>query len=277
MTDLFSKLAAQESNFKESQFLSPVLRGQKIRVRIAGVVMSLSVTEPAKFEGWGVFQPMTYTTARLVREPSLAERMAYLKLFPIIRLVVCHRKRKKWFGVPAQHSDQRFGLSDAIPVALPDGIEIFDSIVTRFDGCRCWFERHDPRRSRRIAKVLRDKLRDSVDPAEVGIAGCSAAERDVYELALLRKRENERDPDEVRIQKALKRGGAKYHSHRESNGSFTVAYEVNGEVHRSTVDKASLSVQSAGICLDGFDANFDLQSLVGVIAEGQRSNLIYRV
>ena len=70
---------------------------------------------------------------------------------------------------------------------------------------------------------------------------------------------------------------AEYHSHREVGESFCVTYTVNGQQHRSTVERTSLSVQTAGICLDGFDANFDLQSLVGVIQEGQQTNQINRV
>ena len=272
--DLFSRLAAQEHSFKEQKFLSPVLRGQKVRVRIAGVVMSLSVVQPSGFQGWGVFQPLTYTTAQLVREPSLTERTKYLKMFPVMHLVACYRRKRQWFGLPAMQSDRRFGLQDVVPIALPDNIEIFDSVLTRFDGQQCWFEKHDPRRARMIAKTLREKLRNSIDSSEFRVAGSSAVERDAYEFALLRKLENEKDPDEIRIKKALTRGGAKFREYRELGNSFSVTYEVNGQVHRSTVDKASLSVQAAGICLDGFDANFDLQSLVGVIAEGQRTDQI---
>jgi hypothetical protein len=281
---LFAKLAAQESKFKNVKFLSPVLRGQKVRVRIAEIVMSLSIDEPKRFQGWGVFQPTSYTSAKFVREPSLAERSNYLNLFPVIRLVASYRKNRIWFGVPATQSDARFGIGDAIPISLSDGFEKFDTVITRFDGQRCWFEKLDPRRSVRISKQLRESLRDHIAPEVLSIADCTPTERTVYENSLLfaleakhRAKFARMDRDEVRIREALQRGGGNYQSHREIGESFTVTYEVNGHAHHSTVDKHSLSVQSAGICLDGFDANFDLQSLVGVLIEGHETGQINRV
>ena len=274
---LFEKLAAQESSFKESQFLSPVVRGQQVQIRIAGIVMSLTVTQPNRFQGWGVFQPTSYREAKLIREPTLVERSRYLNLFPAVRLVACRRKRGPWMGVPAAEADARFGLENSIPIQLTDGIDMFDTVITRFDGQRCWFDKTDPRRSQRIGKDLRESLITMTDPGLLSVAQCNAAEREVYERALLRKMMNEKDSDEVRIQRALERAGARYQSHRDVGDSFTVSYEVNGEVHRSTIDKQSLSVKAAGICLTGMDADFDLQSLVGVIREGQQIGQINRV
>lgn len=42
---------------------------------------------------------------------------------------------------------------------------------------------------------------------------------------------------------------------------------ADGEYHSSAISKESLTVISAGICLDGLDRDFDLQSLVGVIEQ----------
>ena len=282
MANLFSKLAAQEANFKDIEFLSPVLRGQKVQVRIAGIVMSLSVARPQNFQGWGIFKPVSFHQAELVREPTLAQKSAYLKLFPVVRLVVSHRVGKTWFGVPALDSDRRFGFSKPVPINLAEGCERFETVLTRFDGARCWFEKPDPRRSRRIAKELRAAFNAPTDPEALAVSDCTAAEREVYENAWLHMVARDDawklfvgDPDEQRIKSALRRGGAGYQSHRETKDGFVVQYEVNGQVHHSFVDRNSLSVQSAGICLDGMDANFDLQSLVGVIAEGQRTDQIF--
>jgi hypothetical protein len=56
-----------------------------------------------------------------------------------------------------------------------------------------------------------------------------------------------------------------------------VTYEIEEERHQSVVAADTLRVEAAGICLSGGDREFDLQSLVGVVGEGVRRDLIVRV
>ena len=84
---LLARFAAAEERFLAGEFLAPVVGRGEVRVRVAGVVLRLRV-EPADFEGWGVFRPLSTTRARLVRPASLAERRQYLELFPLVRLIL---------------------------------------------------------------------------------------------------------------------------------------------------------------------------------------------
>lgn len=282
--DLFAKLAAEENAFRESQFLSPVVAGQKVRVRIAGIVLSLKVIEPQRFEGWGVFRPQSAREAIWVRQPSLSERQSYLELFPKVRLVLAFRSRRQWFGVPATHANARanasVGIQDVQPVQLSENCEIFDTVVARSDGQNQWFEKRDPRRSTQVARQLRKHLNDFVDPKTIEVATSTPAERMAYQLAWCQKIARtdffSAKTDEARIRRALERAGATFRSYREVGDSFRVEYLVDGETHQSTVDQQTLAVQAAGICLSGEDTKFDLQSLVGVIAEGQRAGMIFQ-
>lgn len=272
---LFAKLAAKEKSFRDQLFLSPVVKGQSVQVRIAEIVMRLSVSEPDGFEGWGVFQPVNFNQARWVRDPNKMERSKYLDLFPSVRLVLSHRKKNRWFGIPITESESRFGADQVVPLQLASGCQPFETVIARFDGQACWFDKRDPRRPARIAKELRRRLAELIDPNNIAVSGANQAEKTAYERNWFWNIDNIKldqiNSDELRIKKSLERGGAKFHSFRETGNSFTVTYEVNGQQHHSTVDSKTLSVQSAGICLDGYDANFDLQSLVGVIVEGQQN------
>ena len=90
VSELLSRLAADEDAFLKRNFLAPALRGRTARVCIGGMVCKIRIT-PADFEGWGIFQPASHTEAKLVRQASLAERRRYLELFPTIRQIVCQR------------------------------------------------------------------------------------------------------------------------------------------------------------------------------------------
>ena len=81
----------------------------------------------------------------------------------------------------------------------------------------------------------------------------------------------------LRLRDNLSHAGARLVDYLERTDSFRVTYLVDGQQYTSSVDKRDLTVQSAGICLDGTDRNFDLASLVGVLREGQRGDEIYRM
>ena len=277
--NLFDKLAGEEDKFFTSQFLSPVVKGQPIRVRIAGITVNLSVEN--NFEGWGVFKALSYKVARFIRSPNMAERQTYLNLFPVLRLILCRKQNDQWFGIPANQADTRFCVAGLVPVQLVEESQLFDVIKTRFDGATCWFDSADQGRSSKSAVYLRESLSILLEPDKLALSGLTQEEKDAYLMAygpaLEADIESKKDRQEERIKLALFKAGASYRSYIERGNTFTVEYIVNGERHRSVVNKDTLSVESAGICLSGGDRNFDLQSLVGVIKEGIGRRRIVRV
>ena len=278
---LFDKLAEAEDDFFSSQFLSPVLKGKAIRVRIANVVVTLPVAEPKNFQGWGVFRPLSYKAARFVRDPNMTERQAYLDLFPVLRLILCRRQGEQWVGLPANQADTRFKVSGLVPVFLTEEVQLFEVIQTRFDGTTCWFDSIDQGHSPKTAVYLRESLTTLIEPDKLVLPGLTLEEKDAYLMAygpaLEADIESKKDKQEERIKLALFKAGARYQSYIERGNTYTIEYNVDGEKHRSVVNKDTLAVESAGICLSGGDRNFDLQSLVGVIREGMGRHRIVRV
>lgn len=72
--------------------------------------------------------------------------------------------------------------------------------------------------------------------------------------------------DERRLRDALRMGGGELREFRDRGDFWQIEWTTrNGEHHISAIAKGDLTVISAGICLSGYDRNFDLQSLVGVV------------
>lgn len=281
--ELLARLAGEEDAFLRSEFLAPALRGGAgVGVRIAGVRCTL-VVEPADFEGWGVFRPDSHTLARLVRPARMGERLRYLELFPIVRLVLCHVDEKDaglWFAAPASRGDQRFRIEGLVPVRLVEDAERFDTACARFDGQHFWFEQLDPRADAGAASYLRDAFSQRANPDTLNRPGLAAEQRDAFVIEFVLRAEREaadarrreaaaKLTAEGRLRDALQHAGAHLRGFTERDGVYTVSYTVDGARHTSVVDKRTLGVHTAGICLSGEDGKFDLHSLVGVLREAR--------
>ena len=265
--DILNRLEAAESDFLQREVLAPVLPGRGVVVRIAGIICTLTVTGK-RFAGWGVLRPQTLKTAALVRPATLAEVAAYLKLFPAQRLIVVAREGRQWYALPASQGERGLQLNGPAPVLLAEaGIQPFETVVARFDGHFFWYERRDNRRNPALAAYLREAL-DAGTPTEaLRKSGLSPEECAAYDWARTLVAEAERAGVAGRLAAALAHAGGRLIAFTERDDSYTVAYQVGDERAVSTVRKGDLSVLTAGICLSGQDARFDLTSMVSVMRE----------
>jgi hypothetical protein len=244
-----------------------VLPGRGVVVRIAGLICTLAITGK-RFAGWGVLRPQTLKTAALVRPATLAEVAGYLKLFPALRLIVVAREGRQWYALPASQGERSLQLNGPAPVLLAEaGIQPFETVVARFDGHFFWYERRDNRRNPALAAYLSEAL-DAGTPTEaLRKSGLSPEERAAYDWARSLVAEAERVGVSGRLAAALAHAGGRLIAFTERDDSYTVAYQVGDERAVSTVRKGDLSVLTAGICLSGQDARFDLTSMVSVMRE----------
>jgi hypothetical protein len=304
--NLLERLAEQERSFLNREFFAPVVERGRVQVRIGGAACKLSI-EPADFRGYGVFQPTSHTAARLVRRATLAERRAYLGLFPTVRLILCRQSRGTWYGSAGSFGDGRIALAGLAPIALVEEAQPLEMVCTRFDGTAFWFDEVDPRQDPGTPPYLRAALADRTDPERLARKGLTAEQRAAYELlhwelvygdtshsaegevapepqanARYRRRSRrdlrppvEADPVRRRLIETLSHAGAELVEYLERNDGFRVTFNVNGRRHVSAIEKDDLTVQSAGICLSGEDRKFDLASLVGVLRESGQEGWMY--
>ncbi|HET9981632.1 MAG TPA: hypothetical protein VFQ32_14385 [Ktedonobacterales bacterium] len=265
--DILNRLEAAENDFLQRDVLAPVLPGRDVIVRIAGIICTLAVTGK-RFTGWGVLRPQSLKAAALVRPATLAEVTAYLKLFPALRLIVVAREGRQWHALPASEGGKGIQLSGAAPMLLAEtGVQPFETVVARFDGHFFWYERRDNRRNPALAAYLRAALDAGTPTADLRKSGLSPEERAAYDWARNLVAEAERAGITGRLAAALAHAGGRLIAFTERDDSYTVAYMVGDERAVSTVRKGDLSVLTAGICLSGQDARFDLTSMVSVMRE----------
>jgi hypothetical protein len=268
--DAFQKLAQAEQQFLACEFLAPAIGHGEVQVRIAGVVTRLRVS-PADFRGLGVFRPKSHREAVLVRPATLAQRRAYLALFPLVRLILVTRDAGgQWLAVAAHRGDQRFQLDGLAPVQMVEEAQQFDVIRARFDGRTFWFDSREPARDPATAAYLRQQAAKKIDPRQLDRPGLTPEERLAYTITVAPQASGtpaDRDGDGSRLRAALAQAGAELVEYLERGDSFRVTFRIGGEQHVSAVRKDDLSVQVAGICLSGEDQQFDLTSLVGVLRE----------
>jgi hypothetical protein len=271
LLESLKKLAAMENAFLKTEFLAPVVRGRGVAVKIAGVRCELAI-HPADFRGWGIFRAESHKNASLVREATGRERQQYLRLFPAVRLIVCRVDHEVVLAVPGNPSDTRFRASGPVSVELCAQLDLFDAIVGRFDLAQFWFEQIDPRADPAAAAYLRREIQNMSDPDKLERPGLTAGQRFAYALEYTRRAEaiiaKQRRNADARLTEALAHAGAILTDFAQDDDAYRVTYTVDGQRHVSIVRKCDLTVHSAGICLSGQDRDFDLQSLVGVLREG---------
>lgn len=286
INDILNRLGDAERRFTGTEFLAPLLDEKHVNVRISGIVCRLKVTAglPPGFAGYAVLRAQSTSEAEFVRPATLLEIARYLALFPTVRLILTGRERKHWWALPANLGDNRIRLAGPVVVQLTEnGLDRFETILTRFDGRLFWYERRDPARNPALSAYLREQLAN-VDargmPPEAGTlhaSGLSSEERTAFAHVRQSIAESLRDPVEQRLADAVAHAGAGFRGYREGGDVYIVTYTVDGREHSSIVRRDDLTVMTAGICLSGRDRDFDLTSLVGVLREGNTRGRLVQV
>ncbi len=285
LASIFDRLQAQETALVGTRVLAPIVGGRRVTVKVGGVACQLAVNSNER--GWSVLEVESTQRAKWLRAASLIEREKYLALLPAVRFIALERQSEIWLGIAAHAGDARFRLNGVAPIRRAESanVQMFETIIARFDGTHFWFEKLDARRSPAIAEYLRTSLAEPIAPDALHKKGLSAEERAAYALALYGPPEAEPtgafnaatapvnplwfNPNTLdgRLAQSLNHAGGRLISWMDRGDAYTVTYQFGERTHTSTVRADDLSVMTSGICLSGQDRDFDLTSLVGVMQE----------
>lgn len=269
---LIGRLAAAETAAGR-RFVAPCVRGGKVRASVEGLVQTFT-PRPANYVGWGVFKPIGGGIAMVDAEATRPQITRWLKAQRTTRLILLRPlNRHAWLAYPAESSsfERRVGTVRPVAVHLVRDGTPFLRVTAGFDGAAFWFEGRDRRADPRLAEALRLAVAEYIEPAALLRKGVTPEARAAYGIVFegMRRTAAERLAAHAdrRLRTALGQGGGRLDSFVDRDDHWLVAWtDRDGDRQSSAIRKTDLTVISAGICLSGLDADFDLQSLVGVVA-----------
>lgn len=291
---LIARLSQESQQLVRREIIAPLLPGGRIRTRVDGLIYEFNVQE--RFVGWGRFRPLNERAAHVLSEALPWERGGYLELFPALRVVLLWPTGREyapgtWLALPYNESDawQRFNFAmEPLPVFLcdpTDGAQPFERVLARVDGGTLWFEGPDVLADPEHAEWLRNaSAQQTEEHFPPGLAGSERLALLYWRLRQLELslparaqptgHQPQHNRQEQSLRHALAKADATLHSFSEVrapdgvHNQLIIEWSEHGRSrrYRSVID-AHLTVVASGICLSGRDQEFDLTSLVSVMAD----------
>jgi len=214
-----------------------------------------------------------------------------------INMVLCRSVGDSdWLAIPENYeSSSRVGIIGSQIISRCDNCNYFDHVVCSIteDNNLVFFD-IDYTYTNEIVEEMRTRFLEAKENLDKNIemqlstlhqAALDLAKAEIDELIEAReaerrkvaaeRREEMRRTIRGRIQLALEETGARLIRHTNRRNLVDVSWESQGgDTYHSVLEIDTLNVVSAGLCLAGGDAAFDLTSLVGVVHEGERTHRI---
>lgn len=275
-SELLRHVVEKERNFRSKDFVSPYTKGS----RYALVSMGHGMLYRFRIHGFtnagiGLFHPTNPNHATYIGDAPFDQARQYLDALPRIYLILTYQTERGWIALPYNEESARksFGLDGPLLALNVSDAQRFDVITARFDGANFWFDElfsgSDP--------VKADELRKSFERGTkvLNISGVTPEERDAYSLACDAWKQFAQISVEQQIKNVLKDGGARMRAFVVRGKNVEIRWtSSSGTTYNSLVNKDTLDVVSAGICLSGEDTKFHLKDLPHLIEQGERRHLI---
>ncbi len=284
--DLLHKKAMQERKFREKEFLAPYAQDSKYAIVKMGKVNYNFRIEGFSGCGIGIFQPSDPLNAKFVKEADWEESRAYMRLLPKLHIILAYETDKGWVGYPmdadsAQHQFDCIVLQEVLIKNVSDA-ERFDVITACFDGMQFWYDDVFDGADMLKSQAMREAFDPALSETEMKqsfaqIKGRTPEDIHVFEMAIASWNHLKRTSTEDQIQELLKSGGGKLDKYVVRGVNIEIQWKSDsGRDYNSVVNKNTMDVVCAGICLDGEDKKFHLKDLPFLISRGERDDLIYR-
>ncbi len=251
-------------------FLSPLTMAGRARLRLHGIIYELRVANATP--GWWICHMTDAMSATVDHAAPPWLREDYLALWPTRQYILVEPLASdRWVAMPCHPHNGKDGNGPLLPTILHlvEGADVFDQVIGRVEGSTVWYDRLDVQADPPCAAELRAALAEGRPPRHrrrmhpsallAYLARCSGP--------LNGQAGNQGDPlMTIRLRTALEIGGARLIRYQRTARGLEVTWERDGAVATTLVTE-DLHVIAAGICLNGQDAQFDLTSVVGIIAE----------
>jgi len=273
---IINRLGDKENLITEKEIISPVFYNTEIVTHIEGLIHLLKI--PKTDPGWYKFKPLNEKEAQLISSANIDEIEKYLKRLPKIRIILVYKKGPIYFGVPIKNNNFGLKMTKLLPIYLSDDMATdFSKCICRYDGLNLWYQEIDIQADLEKSEYLNRAIKKFHNPKYIRFSGLSIEEKIAYKIKFEIDKKLKEELNKTKIQKDIEHGGGKFLQSREKSDHIEVSYEINGEKFTSYVSKdPTHKVITAGICLNGYDSNYDLKSIVSVIREGKNQNVIYR-
>ena len=277
---LIDKIHQQVEDFKGQEFVAPYLGGNKIVIRMNGLVLTLEVKgifNREMMDSLLVWETPDGKVAIPIRKTTTSQLEEYMKLFPEVRILITKTESWGYHGIMSRTGTGRIRFDGEVPIInlYPFMIgELFDEITCRYDGQTLFY--HSTVVTNPGDMIVAAKLRDEIHKREFTYDNEAAVAtthmRPEHEKAFRTAWDHliidARDIFENILGNAVSHAGGVMQSYKEDDDTYQVTMEIDGVKQNPVVISKDMEVLSAGICLHNENV-FDMQSLVTVLREKQ--------
>lgn len=284
--DLLSKFAQEERNFRQKEFLAPFTpKSRTAIVKMNGVNYDFRIVGHKSFgSGFGVFKPIDHSCAKFVKVAEYEQIRPYLDILPKVHMILCYETDDGWVSYPmnVESSKATLGLDREIIVKNVTDCERFDVVTARYDGAHFWFDemfagadvvKSEDMRNCFDPSTTVKKMRDALG----AIKGLTPEDHKAFDVMLASWTLFKQVTTEDRLKHFIEPGGGKLKKYVLRGDHVEILWNSeSGASYVSVVQKDTLDVVSAGICLSGEDNKFHLKDLPFIVVQGEQRDAIYR-